>query len=147
SDLYLHLPKRPLAPLVAFRPDAVVAGAGSAWWSPTHLAALAGRRRHGWAFVPRWESWSRRRPTVPRRLADPWVRRYFRLGDACLAVGSRSARDLLGFGVAQERIFRWPLVSLPPEVPPGPPRSSTPFRFLFAGQLLERMGVDLLPEA
>lgn len=149
SDLYLHLPRHPLRSLVDFAPDAVVAASGAAWWSPAHLAALAARRWRRWAFVPRWESYNRSQPTLPRRLAEPWVRRYFRSGDAWLAVGRRSARDLVGFGADPARVFTWPIVPLPPTpvTEPELPRSASRRRFLFAGQLIERKGVRILIEA
>ena len=147
SDIYLHLPRHPLAALKDFGPDAVVASGGTIWASPTNLAALAERRRSGWAFVPRWETHSRAQPTVPRRLADPWVRRFFRSGDAWLAVGSRSERDLVRMGADASRIFRWPLVSMSESEPLAttPLRSAgrTP-RYLFVGQLIERKGIEEL---
>src|ERR1051325_2912989 len=82
SDIYLHLPKRPLRALKRFGPDVVVASGGGIWFSPTNIAALAPRGREGWAFAPRWESFPRIRPTLARRLAEPWVRRFMRAGDA-----------------------------------------------------------------
>jgi glycosyltransferase involved in cell wall biosynthesis len=147
SDIYVHVPKHPLRALAAFGPDAVVASGGTIWASPANLVALAARRRHGWAFVPRWETHSRSRPTVPRRLSDPWVRRFFRLADAWLAVGSRSAADLVRMGADRSRMYRWPLVSMnaepvarehPPLAHGGGPK------YLFAGQLIERKGIEEL---
>jgi glycosyltransferase involved in cell wall biosynthesis len=147
SDIYLHLPKHPLAALKRFGPDAVVASGGTIWASPTNLAALAARRQTGWAFVPRWETHSRARPTLPRRLADPWVRRFFRSGDAWLAVGSRSEHDLVSMGADASRVFRWPLVSMTENEPPrkaSPLSTGRPPRYLFVGQLIERKGIEEL---
>lgn len=147
SDIYVHVPKHALRALVEFAPDAVVASGGTIWASPANLAALAARGRHGWAFVPRWETHSRSRPTVPRRLADPWVRRFFRLADAWLAVGSRSEADLVRMGADRSRMFRWPLVSMSTEqvVREHPPlaHGGEP-RYLFVGQLIERKGIEEL---
>jgi glycosyltransferase involved in cell wall biosynthesis len=146
SDIYVHVPKRPLSPLIRFVPNVVVAAGGGMWASPTNLAALAGRRRHGWAFVPRWESFARRRPTLPRRVAEPWVRRFMRSGDAWIAIGSRSHRDLVHLGADERRIFVSPLVA-EPAGPSGPGGAEGRTRFLFVGQLIERKGVDVLLDA
>ena len=145
SDIYMHVPKRPLSALRAFAPDAVVASGGGIWSSPTNVAALAARKEDGWAFVPRWESFGRPRPTFPRRIAEPWVRKFMRSGDAWIAVGSRSRRDLIELGADPERIFIWPMIPAPIRGGDSTsPRSSGPTRFLFVGQLIERKGIDVL---
>jgi glycosyltransferase involved in cell wall biosynthesis len=148
SDIYLHVPKRPLSALRAFAPDAVVASGGGIWSSPTNVVALAGRKKYGWAFVPRWESFGRPRPTFPRRLAEPWVRKFMRSGDAWIAVGSRSRRDLVELGADPARIFIWPMIPAAAGWDDSiSPRSSGPTRFLFVGQLIERKGIDVLLRA
>ena len=93
-DTYMYVPKRPVRPLAAFAPDVVVAGGGGIWSSPANIAALAARPRRGWAVVPWWGSFTRPHPTWPRRVANPWVRRFMRTADACLAYGTRHVRDL-----------------------------------------------------
>ena len=62
-DTYMYVPTRPLAPLHRFSPDVVIAGGGGIWSSPANIAALAGRRRGGWAFAPWWGSFTRPSPT------------------------------------------------------------------------------------
>jgi glycosyltransferase involved in cell wall biosynthesis len=148
SDIYVHLPRRPLSALRAFAPDAIVASGGGIWSSPTNVAALATRQKHGWAFVPRWESFRRPKPTFPRRLAEPWVRKFMRSGDAWIAVGSRSRRDLVELGADPERIFIWPMIPVPADASDSTsPRPPGPTRFLFVGQLIDRKGIDVLLRA
>ena len=88
SDAFVHLPLRPLEAARRFQPDVVVAS--EAWASPANIALWAGRSRHGWAMVSWWESFRRPRPSLPRRLAEPWVRAYARAADAWVAGGSRA---------------------------------------------------------
>jgi glycosyltransferase involved in cell wall biosynthesis len=147
SDHYLHVPRHPLRPLVAFAPDAVVAAGGGMWASPANNIALAARRRHGWAWVPRWESFPRPRPTLPRRVAEPWVRRFMRAGDAWIAIGTRSASDLARLGADPRRIQLAPVVAPAPESPVGAIRPHDAPRFLFVGQLIPRKGIEVLLEA
>jgi glycosyltransferase involved in cell wall biosynthesis len=148
-DTYLYAPKRPLRPLSAFAPDVIVAGGGGIWSSPANIAALAARRRRGWAVVPWWGSFTRPQPTWPRRLADPWVRYFMRTADACLAYGTRQARDLAEMGVDPARTVIAPITALAPEHPP--PRESMRTgrhaRFLFVGRLIERKGLEVLLRA
>ena len=148
-DTYLYAPKRPLRPLATFAPDVVVAGGGGIWSSPANIAALAARRRWGWALVPWWGSFTRPRPTWPRRLADPWVRYFMRTADSCLAYGTRQARDLAQMGVDPRRIVHAPITALAPERPPAREsrRTGRETRFLFVGRLIERKGVDVLLRA
>jgi glycosyltransferase involved in cell wall biosynthesis len=148
-DTYLYVPKRPLRPLDSFRPDVVVAGGGGIWSSPANVAALAARRRKGWAILPWWGSFTRPHPTWPRRIADPWVRHFMRSADACLAYGSRHTRDLLAMGVQPERIALAPITALVPERMPERvwPRSGSETRFLFVGRLIERKGLEVLLHA
>jgi Glycosyl transferases group 1 len=87
EDTYLYVPKRPLAALSRFAPDAVVARVRGVWSSPANIAVLAARARHDWAFVPWWGSLRRESQTLPRRLAEPWVKAFIRASDAWLAYG------------------------------------------------------------
>ncbi len=148
-DTYLYVPKQPLHELRRFAPDVVVAAGSGIWSSPANIAALAARPWTGWAFVPYWGSFRRPRPTLPRRLAEPWVRRFMRSADAWLAYGSRSARDLVELGADPERVAISPLIPIP--LPrngngalAGPP--SVP-ACLYVGRLIERKGMDVLLEA
>jgi glycosyltransferase involved in cell wall biosynthesis len=148
-DTYMYLPKRPLAPLRRFSPDVVIAGGGGIWSSPANIAALAARRRRNWAVVPWWGSFSREKPTWPRRLAEPWVRTFMRSADAWLVYGSRHARDVIALGADPARTVIAPITALAPEPPtePHPPAAGEPPRFLFVGRLIERKGVDVLLDA
>jgi glycosyltransferase involved in cell wall biosynthesis len=148
-DTYLYLPKRPLRPLAEFSPDVVVAAGGGIWSSPADVAALLARPRFGWAVVPWWGSFTRQKPTWPRRIANPWVRHFMRTADACLAYGSRHVRDLVSMGVDENRIALAPIAALVPESPPNRqwPRSGIDSRFLFVGRLIERKGLEVLLQA
>jgi glycosyltransferase involved in cell wall biosynthesis len=148
-DTYLYVPKRPLGPLHDFAPDVVVAGGGGIWSSPANIAALAGRPRRGWAFVPWWGSFTRPHPSWPRRIADPWVRYFMRMADACLVYGTRHARDVAEMGVDPARTVLAPITALAPERPPRRDqiRTSANTRFLFVGRLIERKGLDVLLRA
>lgn len=148
-DTYIYAPKRPLRPLSAFAPDVVVASGGGIWSSPANIAALATRRRRGWAFVPWWGSFTRPRPTWPRRLADPWVKHFMRTADACLPYGPRQARDLAAMGVDPARMALAPITALAPDHPPqrDSARTGRQTRFLFVGRLIESKGLEVLLRA
>jgi glycosyltransferase involved in cell wall biosynthesis len=145
-DTYLYVPKRPLAPLRRFSPDVVVAAGGGMWSSPANIAALAVRRRRGWAFVPWWGSFTREKPTWPRRLAEPWVRTFMRTADAWLVYGSRHARDVAELGADPARTVIAPITALAPEHPIERRGTNVPglTRFLFVGRLIESKGLDVL---
>jgi Glycosyl transferases group 1 len=145
-DSYVYVPKRPLVPLRRFSPHVVVAAGGGVWSSPANIAALAARHRYGWAVVPWWNTFTRERRSLPRRIAEPWVRYFFRSGDAWLAGGSRHARDAVRLGAHPDRTLIAPLTALGPDPPlertglfvPGQPR------YLFVGRFIERKGIDVL---
>ena len=145
-DTYVYVPKRPLAPLRRFSPQVVVAAGGGVWSSPANIAALAARRRYGWAVVPWWNTFTRDRRTLPRRLAEPWVRYFFRSGDAWLAGGSRHARDAIRLGAHPGRTVIAPLTALGPQPPLERTGLGVPDRprYLFVGRFIERKGIDVL---
>ncbi len=124
-DTYLYVPKRPLGALVDFAPDVVVAGGGGIWSSPANIAVLAARRRQRWGVVPWWGSFTRPHPTLPRRLAEPWVKAFMRTSDAWLVYGSRQARDVVELGADPERVVVAPITAL---VPDAPPRDAGPVK-------------------
>jgi len=148
-DSYLYVPRRPLAPLREFAPDVVVAAGGGVWSSPANIATLVGRRRHGWAIVPWWNTFTRARPSLPRRIAEPWVKRFMRSGDAWLAGGTRHARDLVRMGADPDRTVVAPLTGVGPDPPLTRNGTRTPglTRYLYVGRLIERKGIDVLLEA
>jgi len=148
-DTYLYIPKRPLRPLAAFAPDVIVAAGGGIWSSPANVAALLARPRRGWAVVPWWGSFARHQPTLPRRVANRWVRHFMRTSDACLAYGSRHARDLTEMGVDPARIVLAPITALAPDTPAARawPRAGAETRFLFVGRLIESKGLEVLLKA
>jgi glycosyltransferase involved in cell wall biosynthesis len=145
-DSYVYVPKRPLVPLRRFSPHVVVAAGGGVWSSPANVAVLAARHRYGWAVVPWWNTFTRERRSLPRRIAEPWVRYFFRSGDAWLAGGSRHARDVVRLGADPNRTVIAPLTALGP----NPPLERTGFvvprkpRYLFVGRFIERKGIDVL---
>jgi glycosyltransferase involved in cell wall biosynthesis len=150
SDAYVHLPRQPLKPLSRFEPDVVVASGAGIWSSPANVAALIARRRGRWAFVPYWESFTHPKQSLPRRLADPWVRAFVGSGDAWIACGSRAARELKSLGADPSRTVISPLIASPSNATAsgGPTsRGQGPPRFLFVGQLIKRKAVDVLLRA
>ena len=149
-DTYLYIPRRPLHALGRFAPEVVVGAGGGIWSSPTNIAALAARRSRGWAFVPWWGSFKRPAPTLPRRIAEPWVRAFIKAADAWMAYGTRSALDLIRLGADPARTIIAPIVARIPEratsVAAGrAPRE--PLCYLFVGRLIERKGVNVLLDA
>jgi len=148
-DTYFYVPKRPLAALRTFSPDVVVGGGGGIWSSPANIAALAARRWRDWAFVPWWGSFSRPKPTLPRRLAQPWVKTFMQVSDAWLVYGTRQARDVVELGADPARTVIAPITALVPGQLPERPRpgSCGSTRFLFVGRFIERKGLDVLIDA
>lgn len=151
TDHYLHVPRRPLRDVAHFRPHVVIAAGGGIWWSPADIAVLAARRRYDWGVVPWWGSFRRVVPTVPRRLAEPWVRYFMRACDAWIAYGTRSARDLRSLGAEPGRIVVAPFAGPPrrrlvQQRAQQPTRAISP-RYLFVGQLIERKGIGQLLRA
>jgi glycosyltransferase involved in cell wall biosynthesis len=147
TDAYIHLTVRPLEPINSFEPDVVVGAGGGIWSSPANIAAFASRRRKGWAFIPWWGSFPKARPSIARRLTEPWVRYFLTHSDLCIAYGTRAAQELQRLGVASTEIR-----CVPNAVPSGEPitirdRPHRPVRFLFVGQLIERKGIAELLDA
>jgi glycosyltransferase involved in cell wall biosynthesis len=144
TDAYVHLPLRPLEPLLSFGPDVVVGAGGGTWSSPANILAFLSRRRHGWTFLPWWGSLARDRPTLARRLGEPWIRHFLSRSDLCLAYGTRATTELMRLGVAKTKIR-----CIPNAVPSNGglvanQRPHRPLRYLFVGQLIPRKGVSEL---
>ena len=150
TDHYLHVPRHPLQPVANFAPDVVIAAGGGIWSSPANVAALAARRRHGWGILPWWGSFRRTTPTLPRRVAEPWVRYFMRACDAWIAYGTRSARDLAELGADPERVVIAPFAGPPRDrrvVEAEPAADASHPCYLFVGQLIERKGILQLLQA
>jgi glycosyltransferase involved in cell wall biosynthesis len=148
SDAFLHIPLRPLLPLIEFRPDVVIAAGAGIWSSPANSLALLARRRYAWAFVPWWGSPPRPNPTLVRRLADPWVRAFMRAGDAWAVYGTRARDELIRLGADPNRTVIAPNAArrLPRAVSAGLSDGGAP-RYLFVGQLIDRKGIRPLLDA
>ena len=148
-DTYIYVPRRPLAPVRRFSPDVVVAVGGGVWSSPANIAALAARNRQGWAFVPWWNTFARPTPTLPRRVAEPWVRFFMRSSDAWLAGGTRHARDVISLGADPDRTVITPLTAIAPSEVVQRRGTVSPglTRYLFVGRLIESKGLDVLIDA
>ena len=147
-DAFMHVPRRPLAALRRFAAEAVVASGGGIWSSPANVAALAARPRRGWGLIPSWESFRHRHPSLPRRIAEPWVRAFMRSGDAWIAWGTRASQDVVRLGADPARTITIPQVALQlrPERE-GADGARDRKAFLFVGQLIERKGVRILLDA
>lgn len=149
-DAFLHLTWGTRSALAKFKPDIVVGRGSGIWSSPANISAYRGRNRYGWLFVPWWESFGRSKPTLPRRLADRWIRRFLRNSDAILACGTRASNYLESIGIKPGKIHIAPHAV--PAVPTthdveaivdaGVAREIK--RVLFVGQLLPRKGIDVL---
>jgi glycosyltransferase involved in cell wall biosynthesis len=151
SDLYVHVPWRPLAPLRRFMPDVVIAG-GGAWTSPANIAALTARKHYGWRFVPWWGSFDRPWQSGARRTLDPIASWFVRAGDAWIAFGSKARDQLIRYGADPQRI------TIAREIPGRnmaqewlgareKRNGNAPPRYLFVGQLIERKGLRVLLSA
>lgn len=151
SDTYLNLPLRPVAPLKSFEAEVVIAAGAGVWASPSNIAAFAARARNRWAIVPWWVSFPRDTPSLPRRIAEPWVHRFMSSSDAWIVYGTRSREEALRLGAAADRVV---------EVPPVPPlripersalrpasERARGIRFLIVAQLIERKGIGTAIEA
>lgn len=152
-DAFLHLTWGTNALLKRFAPDIVVARGSGIWSSPANISAFLHRRRNGWTFVPWWESFGRDRPTIPRRIAGPWIRFFLGRSDAILACGRRAASYLRSLGVSDEKVVIAPH-ALPVLIENGDAirarqraAHAGKKRLLFVGQLIPRKGVDVLLEA
>jgi glycosyltransferase involved in cell wall biosynthesis len=96
-------------------------------------------------------SFPRERPTLPRRIAEPWVHRFVESGDSWIVYGDRSRREALRLGADAARI-----VTAPPVPPLRAPEGTTVrsagsrsagLRFLVVAQLIPRKGIDVVIEA
>lgn len=149
-DAFVHLTWGTRRKLARFKPDIVIGRGSGIWSAPANISAYFWRKRHGWRFVPWWESFGRKRPTLPRRLADRWIKRFLRNSDAILACGKRASEYLVSLGVPAERIVIAPHavpastsdLDINDLVDESVARSTK--RILYVGQLIPRKGVDVL---
>lgn len=151
-EAYLHIPWRPLRVLRRFAPDVVVAAGAGIWSSPTNVLALAACRAHRWAFVPICESFNRQNPPLPQRMLAPWIRHFYRSGDAWLVSGTRAAERAISLGADPARTVISPMIPALP-LDDGAfstnvhPRVNERTKYLFVGRLLALKGIDVLLDA
>ncbi|MFY9264993.1 MAG: glycosyltransferase family 4 protein [Solirubrobacterales bacterium] len=152
-DAFLHLTWGTNKTLKDFNPDVVVGRGSGIWSSPANISAFLFRKRNRWRFVPWWESFARDRPTIVRRVADPWIRFFLSRSDAVLTCGKRAGAYLETLGIDSSQIVIAPH-SIPAKAPAHLPaiggesaEGRRRRRLLFVGQLIPRKGIDVLLDA
>lgn len=149
-DAFIHLTWGTNKLLKDFGPDVVVGRGSGIWSSPANISAFLHRKRNGWRFVPWWESFARVRPTLARRVADPWIHYFLSRSDAVMACGKRAKAYLETLGIASSKIIIAPHAVLPTSPAQSATTTVEPFqdrmrkRLLFVGQLIPRKGIDIL---
>lgn len=152
-DAFLHLTWGTGRALKGFKPDIVVARGSGIWSSPANISAFLRRKRNGWFFVPWWESFAREKPTLPRRIAGPWVKAFLGRSNRIMACGTRAKNYLQSLGIPDAKIVVAPhafphVVSNPSSARAKREHTAGEHkRVLFVGQLIPRKGIDLLLEA
>ncbi len=147
-ETILHVPRAPLARLMAFQPDAVVAS-GGVWSSIVNWRAGLAKQKQDWAFVPWWGQFRTQREGPRGGAIDLAKRGFLGMADGLLAYSERALRDARRLGAGDDPSAVIPNVARTVMVRKTPPseRRQGDRRYLYAGQLSPRKNIPSLLEA